>query len=100
MFLLGTFIELRMIKYLKGTKRSTNTTIQVDDMVLFEQIVNSVNGPLILAQIVHLLFPSYTQEMFGNIIFCSIWETISKFALSHRAIGGFGIVVVRQVSKF
>ena len=98
MFIMGTFIKLRMIQHLKCTPRSTSTTIQIDDMVLFEQIVNAINGPLILVQIAHVLFSSYTRVIFGNIVFCSIWTAFSSITLIHRAIGGFGIAIVRQVS--
>ena len=97
MFIVGTCIKLRMIQYLKRTTASTNTTIQVDDMVLFEQMVNAVNGPLILTQFFHILFPSYTQGILGNLVFCSLWSAFASIAIYHRAIGGFGIVVVRQV---
>lgn len=97
MLIVGTFIKLRMVQYLRGTKRSTNTTIQVDDMVLFEQIVNAINGPLIMLLIVRILFPYNTKGIMGNIIFCYIWGIFAGFAFAHRAIGGFGIAFVRQV---
>ena len=97
MLLVGTFVKFRMVQYLRGTKRSTNTTIQVDDMVLFEQIVNAVNGPLILILIVRILFPFYTKEILGRTTFCYIWGIFAALAFAHRAIGGFGIAFVRQV---
>ena len=98
MFIIGTFVKLRMIRYLKHTRKSTSTTVQVDDLVLFEQFVNLINGPIIVIQFVHILFPSYTKDKLGNIIFCSIWSGLMAIGTFQRAIGGFGIAAVRQVS--
>ena len=95
--IVGTFVKLRTIQYLRHTRRSTSTTIQVDDLVLFEQLVNSINGPIIFIQLVHILFPSYTRELLGNIVFCSIWSALMAIGTFHRAIEGFGIAAVRQV---
>ena len=97
MFIVGTFVKTSMIRFLKQRKSSTRTTLQVDDLVLFEQLVNLINGPLILMQLAHILFPSYTQQVLGNIVFCSSWSTLMAIGLFHRAIGGLGIAVVRQV---
>ena len=71
----------------------------MDDLVLFEQLVNSVNGMTILLQLIHLLIPSYTEELLGNIAFCSIWSFFVALCMFHRAIGGLGIAAVRQVSN-
>ena len=66
-------------------------------MILFEQFVNLINGSIILIQLIHLLFPSYTREKLGNIVFGSIWSALLAVGTYHRAIGGLGIAVVRQV---
>ena len=95
--IVGTFVKLRTIQYLRHTRRSTSTTIQVDDLVLYEQLVNSINGPIIFIQLVHILFPSYTRELLGNIVFSSIWSALMAIGIFHRAIVGFGIAAVRQV---
>ena len=72
-------------------------TIQLDDLILFEQKVNLINGPLIFAQLLRLLFPTCMRKILGNTVFCSAWAALAMFTLFHRAIGGFGIAVVRQV---
>ena len=69
----------------------------MDDLILFEQKVNLINGPLIFAQLLRLFFPTPMREILGNTAFCSSWVALAMFALFHRAIGGFGIAVVRQV---
>ena len=99
MFIVGTFIMIRTIQYLKHKDTSTSNTVQLDDIILFEQFVNLINGSIILIQLIHLLFPSYTREKFGNIVFGSIWSALMAVGIFHRAIGGFGIAVVRQVDN-
>ena len=98
MLIIGTFIKARIIHYLMLPRsKSTSTTIQLDDLILFEQKVNLINGLLIFAQLLRLLFPTSMREILGNTAFCSAWVALVIFALFHRAIGGFGIAVVRQV---
>ena len=98
MLIVGTFIKVRIIHYLlQPRSKSTSTTIQLDDLILFEQEVNLINGLLIFAQLLPLFFPSSMREILGNTVFCSSWVALAMFALFHRAIGGFGIALVRQV---
>ena len=93
--IIGTYVKFKMIQYLQTRDRSTNTTIQVDDLVLAEQKVNLVNGPLILMQLILILFPSCGKDILGNIPFCFGFAVLSSCALFHRAAGGLGIAVVR-----
>ena len=92
---IGSYIKYKMIEYLQRKDRSTNTTIQVDDMVLFEQRVNLLNGPLIFMQLIRILLPSCMEDILGNIPFCFVYAVLSTCALVHRAAGGLGIAGVR-----
>ena len=95
--IVGTFIELSIIQYLtRPTRpRSTSTTIQVDDIMLFEHVVNLINGPMIFVKIFHFACHSYTKEIFGNMVFSSVWKVMAVFVSYHRAIGGLRIAGVR-----
>ena len=98
----GTYINFKIIEYLLSTKPSSipfsvsSQLIRVDDLIIFEQKVNLVCTPLILWQLLRLLFP-FMKEVLGNTVIVSIMETCGVFAMLHRAIGGFGIAGVRQV---
>ena len=92
---IGTFVKFKIIQYLQRRSKSTNTTIQVDDLVLFEQKVNLINGGLIFMQLIRILFPSCMKDILGNIGFCFFYLVLSTCATVHRALGGCGIAVVR-----
>ena len=94
--LIGTYIKFKMIQYLTSIKRSSNTLISVDDLILFEQKVNLISAPLILMQMLRIMFP--LKEILGNLLFCSFWAVLQMLVLFHRAIGGLGIAGVRQVA--
>ena len=67
----------------------------MDELVLLEQSINVLNGPLILMQFLHYVVPSYTMHIFEGFFFCSVRYLLSLIAFYHRAIGGLGIAVVR-----
>ena len=95
---MGTIVKLGIVQYLRRKKRkSTRTIVQVDELVYFEHMLNVVNGPLILLQILQLLIPAYTQMVFGNLVFCSVWGFFAQFGIIHRAIGGLGIAATRVI---
>ena len=95
--IVGTFVELSILQYLTRRTRpkSTNTTIQVDEIVLFEHAVNLLNGPMIFVKMLHFTFHMYTEVIFGNMVFSSVWKVFAAFVSLHRAIGGLGIAGVR-----
>ena len=92
----GTFIKFSIIRYLRQRgRRSTATIIQLDELVLFEQTVNIVNAPLIIMNLLHLSIPAYTEQIFENLVCCSVWYMLFMFTTFHRTIGGLGIAGVR-----
>lgn len=50
----GTYVERKMEQFMRGP--ASNKT-DIDALVLFEQRVNLMNGPIILMQIVRVLVP-------------------------------------------
>ena len=70
--------------------------LRVDDLIFFEETVTLLTAPLILLQLIRMLFP-ITKEVLGNVWFNAVMETLAAFTLVHRAIGGLGIAAVRQV---
>ena len=58
---MGTYVEHKMIQYLKSP--ATNKT-DIDALILFEQRVNLVNGPVILLQLVRLVVPLHISNLY------------------------------------
>ena len=53
-FVVGTFIQVRMVLFLRSCKiRKTD----IDELILLEQEVNLLNGPIVLLQLLRLLLP-------------------------------------------
>ena len=53
-FVVGTFIQVRMVLFLRSSKiRKTD----IDELILLEQEVNLLNGPIVLLQLLRLLLP-------------------------------------------
>ena len=69
----------------------------MDELVLLEQSVNLINGPLIFLQLLHLSAPSHTIDIFEGFVFCSVRFLLLHIAIYHRAIGGLGIAGVRVI---
>ena len=61
-FIVGTYVEQKMIQYLKSP--ATNKT-DIDALILFEQRVNLVNGPVILLQLVRLVVPLHISNLYS-----------------------------------
>ena len=105
MWIAGTYINFKIIEYLQSSNpspipfSSNSQLIRVDDLIIFEQKVNLVCSPIMLWQLLRLLSP-FMKHLLGNSPIISIMETCGVFAVFHRAIGGFGIAVVRQVISF
>ena len=95
-FIIGTIIEFNIIQYLRHTgRRSTATTIQLDELVLFEHSVNIVNAPILFFNLLYLSIPAFNLQIFESVAFGSVWHIAFSFALFHRAIGGMGIAGLR-----
>ena len=95
--IVGTYIKIRIFQCLQGANTRTKIPIRIDDLILFEQKVNLINAPLILSQLLRILFPFWMKDIFGHIEVCCIWFVLAATALFYRAIGGLGIAGVRQV---
>ena len=93
----GTYIKFRIFQCLQGASTRSKIPLRIDDLILFEQKVNLLNAPLILLQLLRILFPFWMKNIFGNIEFCCVWFVFAITAMYFRAIGGLGIAGVRQV---
>ena len=93
--LVGTRVKFKIIQYLLVSRRCNVGVINVDDIILFEHLINLLNIPVILLQLLRILFPAPIRLVFGNIQMVSVIEIIGSFTLFHRAIGGLGIATVR-----
>ena len=71
--------------------------INVDELILFEQKVNLLNGPVIVVQLLRIVVPAPSNGVFRHSALCVTMETAAAFAVLYRAIGGLGIALVRQV---
>ena len=91
----GTFVKFNIIHLLRYRKRSTATTIQVDDLVLLEHCINAINGPIIFLYFLKLTIPSHTMHIFEGFVFSSVRFLLAQLAFYHRIIGGLGIAGVR-----
>ena len=102
MWMAGTYINIKIIQYLLDSKptyapySSSSQLIRIDDLIIFEQRVNLICSPLILCQLMLLLFPHFMEGVLENTAIISVVETCGAFAVFHRAIGGLGIAGVRQ----
>ena len=97
MLIVGTNIKFKIIQYLR-TRRRCNVGIiivDVDEMILFEHLINLLNIPIILLQLLRILFPISITRVLGNMASCFIIEVIGSFVIFHRSIGGLGIAAVR-----
>ena len=88
----GTYIEWKMIQYLWST---TTPKSDIDDLILFEQLVNLICFPFILMQLIWTLFPTVFAELFSNAVVCVTLEAFISVVVFHRAIGGLGIAIIR-----
>ena len=92
----GTYVEWNIIQYLKST---TTPKTDIDDLILFEQLVNLICFPFILMQLIWTLFPAAFADIFSNAVVCVALEAFISVVVFHRAIGGLGIAIVRRVAK-
>ena len=69
--------------------------VELDDLVFLEHIVNSLNFPIILIQLMSILFPKQSKVVMGSKEFCFIYFILYTFLSTYRAIGGLGIAGVR-----
>ena len=92
--LLGSLVKFKMIQYLRAPRPHRSL---IDDLTLFEQQVNLMNGPVILLQLLRILDPRPLHLLFSNVWFCWTMEALVLFTVSHRAVGGTIIAGVRYV---
>ena len=92
--LLGSLVKFKMIQYLRAPRPHRSL---IDDLTLFEQQVNLMNGPVILLQLLRILDPRPLHLLFNNVWFCWTMEALVLFTVSHRAVGGTIIAGVRYV---
>ena len=90
--LLGSLVKFKMIQYLRAPRPHRSL---IDDLTLFEQQVNLMNGPVILLQLLRILDPRPLHILFNNVWFCWIMEVVVLFTVSHRSVGGTIIAGVR-----
>ena len=95
LLIVGTHVKFKIIRCLRIRRRSTVGVVNVDDIILFEHLINLLNIPIILTQLLRIMFPIPIRLAFGNMLSCSLIEAVGSFALFHRAIGGLGIAAVR-----
>ena len=93
-FLLGSLVKFKMIQYLRAPRPHRSL---IDDLTLFEQQVNLMNGPVILLQLLRILDPYPLQLLFNNDWFCWMMEALVLFTVSHRSVVGTIIAGVRYV---
>ena len=55
---MGTYVERRMEQFLRSRSGKGKKPTVIDELVLFEQRVNLVNGPVILMQLLWILVSS------------------------------------------
>ena len=82
---MGTYVEHKMEQFLMSAK--TNKTV-IDGLVLFEQRVNLLNGPVILMQLLWILASGSIQ---GGLMVESLYKDI---------MGGGGVGVTICFIKF
>ena len=92
--LFGTFVKCKMIRFLKAPRHHKTA---IDDLTLFEQLINLLNGPVISMQLLRILNPPPLWCIFESNVVCRITEATVMFALCHRSLGGTVIAGVRQV---
>ena len=83
-----------MIQFLRAPRHHKTA---IDDLTLFEQLINLLNGPVICMQLLRILNPPLLRPLFENIVVCRMTEATVMLALCHRSLGGTVIAGVRQV---
>ena len=97
-FIVGTYIECSAIWYLQYLQRKKISKSYIDELILFQQRVNMLNGPFILLQMLAIIIPAATVGYIAaNAVFCVIAEVVFSLPIIHRAVGGVGIAGIRQV---
>ena len=93
---IGTFITYRTLCVIRQRRRrSTQTTVELDDLIFLELMVNSLNFILIIVQLMSILLPVQSKLVLGNQGFSYMYSTLYVFLIAYRAIGGLGIAGIR-----
>ena len=94
--MVGTVITYRTTSFLRQRRRrSTQITVELDDLIFVEHIINSFNLPIIFMQLMSILFPEQSKVVMGSKEFSFIYFIPYQLILAYRAIGGLGIAGVR-----
>ena len=57
LLIVGTHVKFKIIQCLRTRRRCSVGVINVDDIILFEHLINLLNIPIVLAQMLRVLFP-------------------------------------------
>ena len=95
-FSLGTYLTVKINHFLKNRPPGNQTDI--DDLIRFEQMINFVNAPVILMQLLWIMIEMPKTDCFIIIVFSSLMQAAQFFSACHRAFGSLVIVGVRWVS--
>ena len=87
-------MKFRMIQHMSAPRAHRSG---IDDLTLFEQKVNLMNGPVILLQMLRILDLDPLRALWRDAMFCWTMEATVLFTVCHRALGGTVIAGVRQV---
>ena len=88
-------MKFKMIQYLRAPRPHKSG---IDDLSLFEQAVNVMNGPVILFQMLRILDLHPLRALFRSAMFCWVMEASVLFTVCHRSFGGTAIAGARQVN--
>ena len=91
-FLFGTYVMCRMEQFLRGP--SANKT-DINELILFENKMNLLNGIGILMQFMRIFTPSDIGDHNVFVLFCLLLHFLLFLATCHRAFGSLMIAGVR-----
>ena len=57
LLIVGTHVKFKIIQYLLTRRKCSVGVINVDDIILFEHLINLLNIPIVLVQLLRILFP-------------------------------------------
>ena len=90
--LFGTYVMCRMEQFLRGP---TANKTDINELILFENRMNLLNGIGILMQFMRIFTPSDIGDHLVIVLFCLLMHFILFLAACHRAFGSLMIAGVR-----
>ena len=91
-FSFGTYVMYRMEQFLRGPL--ANKT-DINELILFENKMNLLNGIGILMQLMRIFTPSDIGDHYVIVLFCLLMHFFLFLAACHRAFGSLMIAGVR-----